>query len=52
MGAPEWLSQLDVRLLISAPVTIPGLWDRAPVGLLTEWEGQLKSLTPQPLTPA
>ena len=30
VGAPGWLSQLGVLLLISARVMISGLWDRAP----------------------
>ena len=29
-GAPAWLSQLNVQLLISGQVMIPGSWDRAP----------------------
>ena len=29
-GTPGWLSQLSVRLLISAQVMIPGSWDQAP----------------------
>ena len=29
IGAPGWFSQLSVQLLISAQVTISGLWDWA-----------------------
>ena len=29
-GASGWLSRVSVRLLVSAQVMIPGLWDRAP----------------------
>ena len=36
LGASEWLSQLSLRLLISAQVTIPGLWVRAHFGLHTD----------------
>ena len=28
-GVPGWLSQLSIRLLISAQVMIPGLWDQS-----------------------
>jgi len=52
VGAAGWLSQLSIRLLISAQVTIPGLWHRAPDWTLG-WAQSLPKIPslPVPLPP-
>ena len=50
-GAPGWLSQLSIQLLISAQVMISHSWDPVPTGSMLSWESAWIFSFPQRLPP-
>ena len=52
-GAPGWLSQLNIRFLLSAQVVISGLWDLSPtLNSTLVMVPARDSLSPSPFAPS